>query len=203
MHKRGAQNVLKSGVVFVRRPVTSCSAARLRRLSKDVSHRRLSECSPLYLLGYVKCLYALATFTIHSLGRRRVMEGGGKIEREGKEVLKENTKDREMERGERERKKKNNRRRGAAQVTHGRRRRMGGGRENVGRGQSIIQKRKVHRTLGACLEHAWLASPANGPRIDMLPEQALLTLPSSSLSLSLSLSLSPSPAIRALISAPW
>lgn len=33
-----------------------------------------------------KCLYVLATFTIHSLGKRRVMEGRGKIEREARKA---------------------------------------------------------------------------------------------------------------------
>lgn len=40
------------------------------------------------------------------------------------------------------------------------------------------EKRPPHR--GCCFEHAWLASPANGPQIDKLPEQprlALLSLP--------------------------
>lgn len=31
--------------------------------------------------------------------------------------------------------------------------------------------------LGSCFKHACLASPSNGPQIDMLPEQTLLIPP--------------------------
>lgn len=48
-----------------------------------------------------------------------------------------------------------------------------GVRKHVGCGQSIIQERKVHLTLGAALNMPGLASPSNGLQIDMLPEQTL------------------------------
>lgn len=49
-----------------------------------------------------------------------------------------------------------------------------GERGNGGCSQSVTQKRKVcHAYLGSCFEHVCLASPANGPPIDMLAEQML------------------------------
>lgn len=118
-----------------------------------------------------------------ALLRWRVMER----ERQNK-VRKETQKKEKEKRGEK-------RTKGGEELRRWLRRDREGWRENVSCGQSIIQKRKSCCIPGAALNMPAMASPANGPQIDMRPDSPHPLIPSPSSSFS--------PPIRALISPLW
>lgn len=78
-----------------------------RSLSKDVSHRTLSECSPFYLLGYISTyMYRQDSQFIAFGDEGEVVVGGGRLkEREAKERRKGDTKEGEKRSSEEKRTK--------------------------------------------------------------------------------------------------
>ena len=159
-------------------------AEKMPRLSKDVSHGTLSEKrSPLYLLGYI------STYTYRQPSQ---FTASGVMEREwgdragGRKKVQKTGSGGERTIGGEE---------GGAQVTQ---RGWRGGARRRGPRPVNYSEEQGPTHPGSRSEHACMASPANGPQIDMLPEQTPLI--SSSHSTPLSLPLSP---IQALISALW
>lgn len=123
-----------------------------RCLSKDVWHRTLSECFPLYLLGYISVyMYWQAS--------RFVALGDGQWWRETKKAYVWDTKESGGEK----------RTKGREEVRRWRRRDREKW-ENLSCTRSIIQERKRPSCSRSCFDHAYMASPANGPQIDVLAD---------------------------------